>query len=79
MIIEKIPEIQRLTPKEKAILARELWADAGDVVYRISNDDSHAAVIEERWREFLADPDSPVTWDHVKQKMEQRIKDDQET
>ena len=79
MIIENIPDIQCLTPKEKAILARELWAEAGDVKYQISDDAGHSAVIEERWREFLGDPESSIPWDQVKQKIEKRIKDDRGT
>jgi putative addiction module component (TIGR02574 family) len=78
VIIEKIPDIQSLTPKEKAILARELWADAADVEYQISGDDGHHSIIEERWTEFLRDPESALPWDEVKQKIEKRIEDDRE-
>jgi hypothetical protein len=76
MIIEKIPDIQRLTPKEKAILAKELWAEAGDVDFRISEDSEHAMLIEERWQEFLSDPESSVSWDSVKRKIDLRFRND---
>ena len=78
MIIEKIPDIQHLTPKEKAILARELWAEASDVDYRISDDAGHGTFLEERWQEFLGDPESSIPWEEVKRKMENQIRDDRE-
>ena len=76
MIIEKLPEVQQLSAKEKAILARELWAESGDVDVAVSGDESHAETIGKRWLEFLEDPSTSKPWEEVKKRMEQRIQDD---
>jgi len=66
MIIEKIPDIQKLTPEEKAILADELWAEAGYSEDDFPLSDEHIKLLEERWKHYLEHPETASTWEEVK-------------
>lgn len=69
MILEKIPELQHLTAKEKIILAEELWADAGDAGAELPPTEEHIKILEERWQNYLDDPNSASTWEEVKKRL----------
>lgn len=69
MILENQPELKKLTPREKIILAEELWADAGDIEIDLPETEEHLRIVEERWQEYLRDPASATPWNEVKQRM----------
>ena len=73
MIIEKIPDIQKLTAHEKAILVRELWADLGDQGHVITEDPDLPKVLDERWNQFLRDPNGAIPWTEVKRRIEEKF------
>lgn len=65
MIIEKLPEVQRLSDEDKMALAVELInettvTDDGEV------DENIIAMLYERLEEHRKDPDAVFTWEEVK-------------
>jgi hypothetical protein len=70
MITDRFPELERLDPQEKLILAGELWRDAT----RPGADDPElpeAAIeaIEARLAAYLAHPDSGISWTDLKRRL----------
>ncbi len=72
MIVERIPEIGNLTPREKYILATELWEEIEANEGAIPLDDAVVQLLEQRHQEYLADPAKVVAWSEVKKKMQRR-------
>jgi hypothetical protein len=72
MIIEKIPEIQKLRLVEKAQLANEL-IDQLDAELEISGDEGHLEILEERRKLFEVDPDSATDWNTIKLELKQKL------
>lgn len=69
MIIERFPEVQKLSASEKLLFVSELWNDleAHPVELPVSNE-----IIEEldrRMAEFAKDPGSYTTWEALKRKL----------
>jgi putative addiction module component (TIGR02574 family) len=69
MILEKLPAVQQLTPTEQSQLVEELWERW------LPRDDepTNAAIVEllqARLEHFRQHPESAVTWDEVKQRIE---------
>jgi hypothetical protein len=76
LTIEKLPEVKSLTAKEKAILARELRVETGDVGVSVSGDEGHAQIINDRWQEFQDYPGNSTPWEDINLRIEQQIQDD---
>ncbi len=73
MILETIPEIQKLTTEEKLILSDELWrAVVGESSYE--TDPVVAEKLNERFREYEADPAKAISADEMKRRFK-RTKD----
>jgi putative addiction module component (TIGR02574 family) len=69
MILEKLPAVQQLTPTEQSQLVEELWERW------LPRDDepTNAAIVEllqARMEHYRQHPESAVTWDEVKQRIE---------
>lgn len=67
-MIGSFPELEKLPKNEKFVLAGELWHQA-------MNDESSepdaeiSKVLEDRLDEYLAKPESGLSWDDVKQRL----------
>ncbi len=61
MIFETIPELRRLTPQEKLILASELIGDFSDQPTP-ELDAAIGELIQSRLKQFEAHPESARTW-----------------
>jgi putative addiction module component (TIGR02574 family) len=69
MILETLPAVQRLTPREQSQLVEELW----DQWLPRDDDATRAAIvelIEARMAHYRQHPESAPTWDDVKQRIE---------
>ena len=69
MILEKLPEVQQLTPSEKSQLVEELW----DCWLPREDDETRAATIallEARMAHYRQHPETASTWDEVKRRIE---------
>ncbi len=69
MILERIPEISKLSPEDKLRLANELWQQVAEDPDRIPVSDEHKQLIEQRYQEYLENPDDVVTWEEVKRRL----------
>ena len=75
MILETIPEIQKLSPREKLILASELTEE-----YQATPDDPEMRqaildLVSERMDHFRENPDSAATLEEFRQKV-RRLKEE---
>ena len=68
MIIERLPEVQKLSNEEKWALVDELWADlVGD-----SESEAKPAIVEElqsRMAHFEANPETGTTWEAIRDRL----------
>ncbi len=74
MIIEKIPEIQKLRLVEKAQLANEL-IDQLDADFEVAGDEGHLEILEERRKLFEANPESATDWESLKLELKAKLSD----
>jgi len=65
VIVEQLPEVQRLSPERKLALAAELFEDATDCTAE-EPDPEIVKLLEERLAEFQSDPASASPWSEVK-------------
>ena len=69
MLIERMPEVQRLSSEEKLKLAAELWGEIEGKQGEIAVDDSVYVLLEKRFAEFEDDPTTAVTWQDFKRRI----------
>ncbi|MEM9480985.1 MAG: addiction module protein [Verrucomicrobiota bacterium] len=69
MILEKIPEISKLSPRDKYILANELWDEVEASQSSIPFDDAMVELLEKRYEEYLSDPTKVISWEDLKAKL----------
>lgn len=69
MLIEKIPDIQKLTAEEKAALADELLAETGYADDHSAFCDEHVEILDSRWKHYMDHPETASTWEHVKERL----------
>lgn len=66
MIIDKIPELKKLSNPEKLLLINELWASLSLQEDALPVPESHKKILDERLREHEANPEQGSTWKEVK-------------
>lgn len=69
MIVEKFPAIDDLSPEDKYILANELWDQIETNENSVPFNGAVAKLLEERHREYLADPSKTTSWEAIKSKL----------
>jgi len=69
MILEKFPEVQRLSPSEKLIFVSELWNDLESHPSQVPVSPEIIAEVDRRMDHFKQHPDEFTTWDTVKQRI----------
>ncbi|MGQ3683560.1 MAG: addiction module protein [Candidatus Loosdrechtia sp.] len=69
MIIEKIPELKRLSNTEKLLLINELWDSLSLQEDALPVPESHKKILDERLRDHEANPEQGSTWKEVKSRI----------
>ena len=57
MLLERLPEVQSLSVEDKWLLIDELWSDLAREVERAGADENTLALLNQRFEEYLQDPD----------------------
>lgn len=66
MILERLPEVQKLSPEEKWVLVDELWASLVDDAASGPVDPEMLAELERRMAEYEAHPETATTWEKIR-------------
>lgn len=69
MIAEKIPELQKLSLKEKLILAGELWNELAAHPNAFPTREDHIELLQERLDHYRKHPEDTVAWEEVKKRI----------
>ena len=69
MILEKFPEVQRLSPSEKLLFVSELWNDLEAHPAEVPVSREIIAELDRRMDHFQKHPDQFTTWDAIKQRV----------
>jgi putative addiction module component (TIGR02574 family) len=67
MILERFPEIQKLSPDER----KQLYTELGDTLFidEPVTDPRLIALLDERWAEYQRNPSMGRTWAEVKERI----------
>jgi len=68
MIKERFPEINKLTKKEKRVLAGELWDEVMSVA-NIELTDDQEKVLDKRIEHAETHPDRVISWEDAKKEL----------
>lgn len=68
MIAETIPELGRLSPREKLILAAELIGDFEEAPQDTPLDNAIGKLLEARMEDYRRNPESALTWEDFRKK-----------
>lgn len=69
MILERFPEIQRLSPSEKLIFVSELWNNLEANPSEVPVSREILSEIDRRMEHFRQHPDEFTTWEAVKERI----------
>jgi putative addiction module component (TIGR02574 family) len=69
MILERIPELERLTPSEKLLLVSELWNDLAAHPTEVPVSREQIAELDRRMAEYQRDPTRVTTWVAIQQRI----------
>jgi putative addiction module component (TIGR02574 family) len=69
MILEKFPEVQRLSPSEKLMFVSELWNDLESHPSEVPVSPEIIAELDRRMAHFKQHPDEFTTWDAIKRRI----------
>jgi putative addiction module component (TIGR02574 family) len=69
MILERFPEIQRLSPAEKLIFVSELWNDLEAHPFEVPVSREIISELDRRMEHFRRHPDEFTTWEAVKERI----------
>lgn len=69
MIAERLPGIIDLSPREKWLLAGELWDQVSGDLSAVPQSDSQVQLIRQRWENYLAHPENGSTWEEIKNRL----------
>jgi putative addiction module component (TIGR02574 family) len=69
MILERFPEVQKLSPSEKLAFVSELWNELEAEPNSIPVSAEIVAELDRRMAEFQKNPTHFKTWEEVKQRL----------
>ena len=69
MILERFPEVKKLSPAEKLTFVSELWNDLHANPSQVPVSPAIVAELDRRMEYFRANPDSFTTWEAVKSRV----------
>ena len=73
MILEKIPQIKSLNPKEKLLLVSELWSDLASNPDEVPVSKEIILELDRRIEAYESDPSNFTTWEIAKEKILERL------
>lgn len=69
MILDRFPEVQRLSTTEKLQFVSELWNDLEDHPAEVPVDEEILAELDRRMEHFRKNPGDFTTWETVKERL----------
>jgi putative addiction module component (TIGR02574 family) len=72
MKLAELPEIQNLPVREKLELVDELWMALTHELESLEVSDGEKTLLDERWDAFLKDPDSALSIDQFRRRLNER-------
>lgn len=69
MILNQLPEVQRLSFAEKWELIDELWKEVEESLSAEPPDPDVVSLLRERMSEFERNPSTGVSWDDLKKRL----------
>lgn len=69
MILEKFPEVQKLSPSEKLLFVSELWNDLEAHPSEVPVSREIIAELDRRMEHFRQNPGEFTTWEAVKERI----------
>ena len=72
MKLAELPEVQNLPVREKLELVDELWMALTRELESLEVSDDEKTLLDERWNAFLKDPDSALSLDQFRQRLNER-------
>jgi putative addiction module component (TIGR02574 family) len=66
VILDRHPEIRRLSPAEKLALVAELWDDVSSHPENVPVSPEHLAELDRRMAEYRRDPSKVTSWEAIK-------------
>lgn len=69
MILEKFPEVQKLSPSEKLMFVSELWNELEEHPSAVPVSPEIIAELDRRMEHFRQHPDEFTTWEAVKRRV----------
>ncbi len=69
MILETIPDVNRLTPAEKLLLVSELWDDLAAHPTEVPVSREQLAELDRRMEAYRRDPSQVTTWEAIRQRL----------
>jgi putative addiction module component (TIGR02574 family) len=74
MKLAELPQVLALSPAEKLDLIDELWESVEAELDDPEISDDEKRLLDERWKEHLADPDKALTLEQLQEALDQRLK-----
>jgi len=69
MILETIPDVNRLTPAQKLVLVTELWDDLAAHPNAVPVSPEQIAELDRRMEAYRRDPSQVTTWEAIQQRI----------
>jgi putative addiction module component (TIGR02574 family) len=69
MILETIPDVNRMTPAQKLLLVTELWDDLAAHPTEIPVSREQIAELDRRMADYRRDPSKVTTWEAIQQRI----------
>lgn len=69
MILETIPDVNRLTPAQKLLLVSELWDDLAAHPTEVPVSREQIAELDRRMADYRRDPSQVTTWEAIQQRI----------
>ena len=69
MILERFPEVQKMSPSEKLLLVSELWNDLEAHPSEVPVSPEILAELDRRMEQFRQNPSEFTTWETIKERI----------
>jgi putative addiction module component (TIGR02574 family) len=66
MKLKELPQVMALSTEEKLELIDDLWISLEPELQQVEVSEEEKKLLDNRWKKFLANPDSALTLDQVK-------------
>ena len=74
MKLEDFPDVQGLTAIDKLQLVDKLWLSLGSQLEKLEVTETEKRLLDSRWEAYVRDPDSALTTDQFKAKVDALLK-----